>query len=95
MCVGMLSMFALIFPCLVGWGIYKLGKTVWENKSTIARTALAIYNLPETAYQTFTTRQKISELKKPPQKLFVGADQTHIAWRKRVRDFGTRRVFYK
>jgi|TARA_B100000768_G_scaffold127727_1_gene118371 hypothetical protein len=54
----MLSMFALIFPCLVGWGIYKLGKTVWENKSTIARTALAIYNLPETAYQAFTTRQK-------------------------------------
>jgi hypothetical protein len=54
----MLSMFALIFPCLVGWGIYKLGKTVWENKSTIARMALAIYNLPETAYQTFTTWQK-------------------------------------
>ena len=58
MCVGMLSMFALIFTCLVGWGIYKIGKTVWENKSTIARTALAIYNLPETAYQTFTTGQK-------------------------------------
>jgi hypothetical protein len=54
----MLSMFALIFPCLIGWGIYKLGKTVWENKSTIARTALVIYNFPETAYQTFTTRQK-------------------------------------
>ena len=58
MCVGMLSMFALTFFGLIGWAGYKLVKMMWENKSTIARTALAIYNLPETAYQTFTTRQK-------------------------------------
>jgi len=58
MCVGMLSMFALTFLGLIGWAGYNLVKMMWENKSTIARTALAIYNLPETAYQTFTTRQK-------------------------------------
>ena len=58
MCVGMLSMFALTFLGLIGWAGYTLVKMMWENKSTIARMALAIYNLPETAYQTFTTRQK-------------------------------------
>ena len=58
MCVGMLSMLALTFLRLIGWAGYNLVKMMWENKSTIARMALAIYNLPETAYQTFTTRQK-------------------------------------
>ena len=58
MCVGMLSTFALTFLGLIGWAGYNLVKMMWENKSTIARTALAIYNLPDIAYQTFTTRQK-------------------------------------
>ena len=58
MCVGMLSMSALTFLGLIGWAGYNLVKMMWENKSSIARTALAIYSLPETAYQTFTTRQK-------------------------------------
>jgi TRAP-type C4-dicarboxylate transport system permease small subunit len=51
-------MFALTFLGLIGWAGYNLVKMMWENKSTIARMALAIYNLPETAYQTFTRRQK-------------------------------------
>ena len=50
MCVGMLSMIALTFLGLIGWAGYNLVKMMWENKSTIARTALATYNLPETAY---------------------------------------------
>ena len=54
----MLSMIALTFLGLIGWAGYNLVKMMWENKSTIARTALAIYNLPDIAYQTFTTRQK-------------------------------------
>ena len=58
MCIGLLSMFKLTFLGLIGWAEIKFIMVIWENKSTITRKALAIYNLPETAYQTFTTRQK-------------------------------------
>ena len=58
MCIGMLSIFALTVLGLIGWAGFKLGKAIWENKSTVTRKALAIYNLPETAYQAFTSRHK-------------------------------------
>ena len=58
MCVGMLSIFALTFLVLNGWAGFKLGRVMCENKSTVARTAFGIYNLPEIAYQTCETRQK-------------------------------------
>ena len=48
---------------------------MWENKSTIARTALSIYNSPENAYQTFTTQQK-NIWKKPLQKICEGGSDT-------------------
>lgn len=37
---------------LLGWGVYAAGKATWENRSTIARYATDLYNLPETTYQT-------------------------------------------
>ena len=52
MCAGMLSMFALIMLSLLGWGVYEVGKKLWDNKSTIGRTAIAVFNFPENAYQS-------------------------------------------
>ena len=57
MCVGMLSMFALMMLSLLGWGAYEVGKKLWDNKSTIAHTALAVFNFPEKAYQSIRARQ--------------------------------------
>ena len=57
MCVGMLSMFALMMLSLLGWCAYEVGKKLWNNKSTIARTALAVFNFPENAYQSIKARQ--------------------------------------
>ena len=57
MCVGMLSMFALMMLSLFGWGAYEVGKKLWDNKSTIARTAVAVFNFPENAYQSIKARQ--------------------------------------
>ena len=36
---------------LMGWGAYTAGKAAWANRSTIARYASNLYNIPETAYQ--------------------------------------------
>ena len=57
MCVGMLSMFALLMLSLLGWGAYEVGKNLWDNKSTIARTAVAGFNFPEKAYQSSKAKQ--------------------------------------
>ena len=57
MCVGILSMFALLMLSLLGWGAYQLGKKLWDNKSIIARTAVAVVNFPENAYQSIKARQ--------------------------------------
>ena len=58
MCVGMLSMFAFMMLSLLGWGAYEVAKKLWDNKSTIARAAVAVFNFPENAYQSIKTRQK-------------------------------------
>ena len=57
MCFGMLSMFALMMLSLLGWGVYEVGKKLRDNKSTIGHTALAVFNLPENAYQSTKDRQ--------------------------------------
>ena len=57
MCVGMLSVFGLMMLSLLGWVVYEVGKKVWDNKSTIARAAVAVFNLPENAYQSIKARQ--------------------------------------
>ena len=57
MCIGMLSMFALMMLSLLGWGAYEVGKKFWDYKSTIARTAVAVFNFPENAYQSIKARQ--------------------------------------
>ena len=57
MCVGTLSMFALMILGLLGWGTYEVGKKIWDNRSTIARTAVAVFNFPENAYQSIKSRQ--------------------------------------
>ena len=57
MCVGILSMFALMMLSLLGWGAYEVGKKLWYNKSIIARTAVAVVNFPENAYQSIKARQ--------------------------------------
>ena len=62
-------------PELNWLGRYKLVKMMWKNKSTITRSALFIYNSPETAYQTFTTQQK-NIWKKPLQKICRGGSDT-------------------
>lgn len=58
MCVGMLSMFAFMMLSLLGWGTYEVAKKLWDNKSTIARAAVAVFNFPENAYQSIKARQK-------------------------------------
>ena len=57
MCVGILSMFAFMMLSLLGWGAYEVGKRLWDNKSIIARTAVAVFNFPENAYQSIKARQ--------------------------------------
>tara|TARA_B100000575_G_scaffold72640_1_gene56471 strand:+ start:216 stop:386 length:171 start_codon:yes stop_codon:yes gene_type:complete len=41
---------------LLGWGIYAAAKAAWQNRSTIARYAYNVYNLPETTYQAVKIR---------------------------------------
>ena len=57
MCVGMLSMFAFMMLSLLGWVAYEIGKKIWDNRSTIARIAVAVFNFPENAYQSIKARQ--------------------------------------
>ena len=57
MCVGLLSMFALMMLSLLGWGVYEVGKKLWDNKSTIGRTAITVFYFPENAYQSTKDRQ--------------------------------------
>ena len=57
MCVGTLSMFALMMLGLLGWGAYEVGKKIWDIRSTIARTAVAVFNFPENAYQSIKAKQ--------------------------------------
>ncbi len=57
MCVGTLSMFALMMLSLLGWGAYEVGKKIWDIRSTIARTAVAVFNFPENVYQSIKARQ--------------------------------------
>ena len=58
MCVGMISMLLFTMISLLGWGAYEVGKKLWDNKSTIARAAVAVFNFPENAYQSMKARQK-------------------------------------
>ena len=57
MCVGMLSMFAFMMLSLLGWVAYEIGKKIWDNRSAIARRAVAVFNFPENAYQSIKARQ--------------------------------------
>ena len=57
MCVGMLSMFAFMMLSLLGWVAYEIGKKIWDNRSAIARIAVAVFNFPENAYQSIKARQ--------------------------------------
>ena len=57
MCVGTLLMFALMMLGLLGWGAYEVGKKIWDIRSTIARTAIAVFNFPENVYQSIKARQ--------------------------------------
>ena len=57
MCVGTLSMFALMVLSLLGWGAYEVGKKIWENRSAVARRAVAVFNFPDNAYQSIKARQ--------------------------------------
>ena len=57
MCVGMLSMFALMMLSLLGWYAYEVGKKVGDNKSIIARSVGIVFNFPENAYQSIKARQ--------------------------------------
>ena len=57
MCIGMLSIFALTMLSLLGWVAYEVGKKIWENKLVIGRSAVTVFNLPESTYQAITAKQ--------------------------------------
>tara|TARA_B100000513_G_scaffold180771_1_gene99404 strand:- start:82 stop:243 length:162 start_codon:yes stop_codon:yes gene_type:complete len=50
-------MFAFMMLSLLGWVAYEIGKKIWDNRSAIARRAVAVFNFPENAYQSIKARQ--------------------------------------
>ena len=57
MCVGMLSMLAIMVLSHLEWGDYEVGKKLWDKKSNIVCNAVAVFNFPENAYQLTKVRQ--------------------------------------